>query len=87
MPGGSIGTEELFRRHAQFVARFAVRLGVQSQDVDDIVQEVFIVAHRNGGYVEGPARPTTWLAKITFGVVSSRKRTQRRRAEYIVDAV
>ena len=76
---------ELFRCHAPFVARFLVRLGVQPQDVDDLVQEVFVVAHRHGGYVAGPARPTTWLASIAVGVTSAQRRTRRRRPEHLTN--
>jgi RNA polymerase sigma-70 factor (ECF subfamily) len=68
----------LFREHAEFVANFAVRLGVGRAEVDDVVQEVFLVAHRRGGFVPGPARPTTWLAAITLRVVSASRRRRRR---------
>ncbi|MDC0720035.1 RNA polymerase sigma factor [Nannocystis bainbridge] len=68
----------LFRDHAEFVANFAIRLGVGRPEVDDVVQEVFLVAHRRGGFVPGPARPTTWLAEITLRVVSASRRKLRR---------
>jgi RNA polymerase sigma-70 factor (ECF subfamily) len=71
----------LFRDHAPFVANFAARLGVRKEEVDDVVQEVFLVAHRRGGFVPGPARPTTWLAEITLRVVSSSRRRLRRSRE------
>lgn len=73
----SMGAEELFRAHADFVARFLVRLGVA--DVDDLLQEVFLVAHRRGGYSDRGARPTTWLAEIAVRVASTARRTARRR--------
>ena len=76
---------ELFRCHAPFVARFLVRLGVQPQDVDDLVQEVFVVVHRHGGYVAGPARPTTWLASIAVGVKSAQRRTRLRHPEHFTN--
>jgi RNA polymerase sigma-70 factor (ECF subfamily) len=70
---------DLFRAHAAFVANFLVRLGVLHQELDDAVQEVFLIAHRRGGYVEGPARPTTWLAEIALRVASGVRRDRRRR--------
>jgi RNA polymerase sigma-70 factor (ECF subfamily) len=73
-----IGAGVLFRRHAAFVANFLVRLGVDRSEVDDVVQDVFIVAHRRGGYRPGPARPTTWLADIALRVNANRRRGQRR---------
>ena len=80
-----IGTEELFRRHAPFVARFVTRVGAHPQDVEDVVQEVFVTAHRRGGYLPGAASPTTWLANIALGVLSTRRRTRARHPEDITD--
>jgi len=78
----------LFRLHAPFVAGFFVRLGVAVQDVEDLVQEVFLTAHRRGGYAPGVARPTTWLAEIAIRVAAGSRRTKRRRpADLDDDAV
>jgi RNA polymerase sigma-70 factor (ECF subfamily) len=77
--GGRISAEALFRAHAAFVAGFVVRLGVAREEVDDVVQDVFLIAHRRGGFVPGAARPTTWLAEIAVRTVSTHRRTERRR--------
>jgi RNA polymerase sigma-70 factor, ECF subfamily len=69
----------LFREHAPFVAGFVRRLGVPEAEVDDVVQEVFVVTHRRGGYVPGPAKPRSWLAQIAVNVSSVARRTARRR--------
>jgi RNA polymerase sigma-70 factor (ECF subfamily) len=72
----------LFREHAPFVANFLHRLGIAPTDIDDLVQEVFLVAHRRGGFVEdGRARPTTWLAEISIRVASVSRRSKRRSRE------
>ena len=47
---GHLDSAQLFRQFAPFVASFLMRLGVQRADLDDLMQEVFLVAHRNGGY-------------------------------------
>jgi RNA polymerase sigma-70 factor, ECF subfamily len=73
--------EALFRAYAPFVASFLVRLGVVAADVDDRVQEVFLIAHRKGGFVPGAGQPRTWLAAIAVRVASTSRRTQRRRRE------
>jgi RNA polymerase sigma-70 factor (ECF subfamily) len=72
-----LGAEELFVQHARFVASFLARLGVE--EIDDAVQDVFLVAHRKGGFADAGARPTTWLAEIAVRVASTRRRTARRR--------
>ena len=77
-PEDAIDTEALFRAHAAFVATCLVRLGVGGQDVEDLVQEVFLVAHRRG-FVTGPAQPTTWLAEIAVRVAANSRRGARRR--------
>jgi RNA polymerase sigma-70 factor (ECF subfamily) len=56
----------LFRDHARFVAGFVRRMGVPREDLDDVLQEVFLVVHRKGGFVPGPAQPKTWLAGIAL---------------------
>ena len=81
-----LGAEELFRRHAVFVARFLTRLGAKPQEIDDLVQEVFLVAHRRGGWQPGPAQPTTWLAEVALRVASGeRKKTRRRDARIALE--
>jgi RNA polymerase sigma-70 factor, ECF subfamily len=84
---GPIGVQALFRAHAVFVASFLRRLGTPHSEVDDLVQEVFLVAHRKGGYVPGAGQPRTWLASIALRVSSTNKRTRRRRREELSDEV
>jgi RNA polymerase sigma-70 factor, ECF subfamily len=79
--GEHLDAEALFRAHADFVARFLLRLGANGQDVPDLVQEVFLVAHRRGGFTVGRAKPTTWLAEIAFRVSSDRRRKTQRKLE------
>lgn len=69
-----ITTEELFRQHASFVARLLHRLGVPAREIDDVVQQVFVVVHKNGGYVQGPATPTSYLGAIAVKAASSARR-------------
>src|SRR4051794_31487691 len=75
---GTLDAEALFRAHAPFVAGFLVRLGVRQSELDDLMQEVFVVAHRRGGFVPGPARPTTWLARIAIRIAMAHRRTRTR---------
>ncbi len=74
----AIDAGTLFRRHGAFVAAFLVRLGIDRAELDDAVQEVFMTAHRRGGFRPGPARPTTWLAEIAMRVLANRRRSRRR---------
>lgn len=81
-----LDAEELFRAHAQFVASFLFRLGVGASDVPDLVQEVFLVAHRRGGFVDdGRAKPSTWLGAIAVRVASGHRRKRAPQPEAEVE--
>lgn len=80
---GPMDTETLFRSYAGFVAAFLRRLGVPAADVDDSVQEVFLVTHRKGGYVPGAAHPRTWLAAIATLIAQANARKRARRREHL----
>jgi len=73
----TIHAEELFRAHAAFTASFLHRLGVPERDVPDLVQEVFLVIHRKGGFRPGAAQPRTYVAAIAFRVASAHRRRKR----------
>jgi RNA polymerase sigma-70 factor (ECF subfamily) len=75
-----LDSAELFRRHAPFVAKFILRMGVPRADLDDLMQEVFLIAHKAGGYSPGPAKPTTYLASIAFRLVHTERRKRRVRS-------
>ena len=76
--GPTIDAGALFSQHGAFVANFLARLGVNRSDLDDVVQDVFMIAHRRGGFRPGLAKPTTWLADIAMKVNANRRRSQRR---------
>ena len=78
---GRIDAESLFRAHAAFLAGFVRRLGVAIEDVDDVVQEAFLVAHRKGGYLPGPAQPRSWLGAIAWRLAKNRRRQHARSRE------
>jgi RNA polymerase sigma-70 factor, ECF subfamily len=80
-PQEKLDAATLFQRHAEFVARFLTRLGVAPGDLDDVVQEVFLVVHARGGYVPGPAKPTSYLGAIASRAASSYR---RRRGSYLM---
>lgn len=78
--------EDLYRRHYGFVWRGARRLGMREAELDDIVQEVFVVAHRRLAEFEGRSAITTWLFGITYRVVRDHRRAAAARARREADA-
>src|SRR5690606_38922141 len=73
--------ERLFTAHAGFVASFLHRLGSHKNDIDDLVQDVFLTALRKGGFTAGTAKPRTWLAAIAVHLLQHRRRGLKRRSE------
>lgn len=76
--GPTLDAGTLFRRHGSFIANFVARLGVDRSELDDVVQDVFMIAHRRGGFRPGAAKATTWLADIAMKVNANRRRSKRR---------
>src|SRR5437762_790496 len=71
----------LYRTHAAKVGRWAARLGGPSIEVEDVVQEVFLVAKRRLGAFrpDGGGSVTTWLFRATERIAKAARRKQRLR--------
>ena len=66
---------ELFRRYAPYVSTIGLRLLGRDDDLDDLVQDVFIEAYRGIHGLRTPEAIRGWLARITV-----RRATRRLRA-------
>ena len=77
----------LFEQHFDFVWRALRRLGVPESDVDDVLQEVFVIVHRKLPEFEARSRVTTWLYGICFRTASDHLRKVRRHREELNDSV
>lgn len=82
-PGPHLDAGVLYLNHAKDVARFLKRLG--AQELEDEVHEVFLRAHRLGGFTPGAAQPLTWLYHIAAYVRRERRRAKRRRPMELSD--
>jgi RNA polymerase sigma-70 factor, ECF subfamily len=69
--------EALYRAHVRAVGHWAARIAGPGLDVEDIVQEVFLIAQRQLPKFRGDARPATWLFGITERVIWHRRRKER----------
>lgn len=79
----TVESEELdidaaFRAHGAFVARVVPRLTGQGAHVDDLTQEVFIVAFKKRTEFEGRSSVQTWLYAIARNLCFRHLRGQRR---------
>lgn len=78
--------EEIFSEHAPFVWRALRRLGVDAADVEDVCQDVFLVAHKKLGGFEHRSSIRTWIYGICVRVAADYRKRARRRHEQVVDA-
>ena len=70
--------ERLYDAHVAFVARSVRRLGVAEALLEDVVQEVFLVAFRRLPDFQGQSSMSTWLYGIALRVVRLHRRTNQR---------
>src|SRR5512133_3162035 len=72
----------LYDEYADFVWRNARRLGIADAGLDDVVQDVFLVAHRKLGELLCSSSRRAWMFSILIRVVRAHKRTLRRKAPH-----
>lgn len=70
--------DQVYEAHVDFVWRSARSLGVREMNIDDVVQEVFVVVQRRLAEFEGRSDIKTWLFGITRRVVRAQIRQQIR---------
>jgi RNA polymerase sigma-70 factor, ECF subfamily len=71
---------DVFRQYSGYVAAVALRLIGRDDEVDDVVQEVFLAATRSLRNLREPAAIKGWLATVTVRIVRRRLRARRVRA-------
>lgn len=80
--GDSEALGELFLRHAPMVRRLLTRIIGPRDDLDDVVQDVFLQVHKSIGGFRGEARFTTWLHQLT--VYAGYNYLRRPRGRYVL---
>src|SRR5687768_6631405 len=80
-------TGSLYRSYAGAVGRWALRLARSPADAEDIVQEVFLVAHRRFSTTSELGNPGPWLFRVTRNVARHLWRDRRRRESIQLDEV
>jgi RNA polymerase sigma-70 factor (ECF subfamily) len=69
----------IIRAHTPTLGRALRYLGVPASEIDDVLQEVFLVVHRRLGELDDPEGLGSWLRAVAVNVVRNRRRTARRR--------
>lgn len=69
----------LYRRYAPYVARIGFRLLGREDEVDDLIQDVFLVAFKQRDQLRDPKALKGWLATITVRTARRKLRVRRMR--------
>jgi RNA polymerase sigma-70 factor (ECF subfamily) len=78
----ALSFDDVYERYFSYVYRLVARL-YGGSEIDDLVQDVFIVVHEKFGSFEGRASPTTWLFQIAYRVVGAQIRKERFRRQWL----
>src|SRR3954469_4026544 len=77
--GGPSPFDQLYTQHARYVAGLATRVLGRDDEVADVVQDVFLVAHRRMGELRDLEAARAWLGTITVREASRKLRWRRLR--------
>jgi len=78
-PSTPVDLGALYTAHAPFLARTVARLVGAGPQVDDVVQEVFLIAHRKRVALAEHPEPRAWLYRTARHVVQHHRRSLARR--------
>jgi RNA polymerase sigma-70 factor (ECF subfamily) len=75
--------QAVYRRHFDFVWRTLRGLGLPEAQVDDAVQDVFIVVYRRRHDFQKERSEKSWLFRIARYVAGNHHRTRRRKGQFV----
>jgi RNA polymerase sigma-70 factor (ECF subfamily) len=78
---------DLFKRYSSYVATIGLRLLGRDDELDDLVQEVFIEAYRGLHQLRSPDSAKAWLARITVRRATRRLRRRRLRSFFSLESL
>jgi RNA polymerase sigma-70 factor (ECF subfamily) len=79
----TLGVEQVYELHGDFVWRTLQHLGARGPDLEDLGQEVFVTVHRKLASFDGRSKLTTWLFGICLHLVQRHRRRAYFRLEFL----
>jgi len=73
--------KELYREYSEFVWSSARRFGVPPSEMEDVMQEVFLVVHSRLHTLEKPGSLRSWIYSVVRRVASNHRRARRADSE------
>jgi len=74
---GPLSLAQAYRLYSRYVAAIAVRLLGRDDEVDDVVQDVFLRAHKGLAQLRDPQAVRGWLATVTVRVARRKLRWRK----------
>ncbi len=85
---GDLGAfEELYRLHAGRLYSVALRLVGNAADAEDLLQEIFLAAHRKLDTFRGESALGTWLYRLATNLCLDHLRSRSGRSRQVTDAL
>lgn len=78
--------ETIYRQHAPRLYSLAVRMTGSSADGEDLLQEIFLQAHRKLASFKGDAALGTWLYRLAVNYCLDYVRSRRARMDKVTDS-
>jgi RNA polymerase sigma-70 factor (ECF subfamily) len=83
--GDAAAFETLYRQHAARIYTLACRMGGSPEDGEDLLQEIFLQAHRKLGSFKGDSSIGTWLYRLALNQAKMSRITDTLDAESSVE--
>src|SRR4026209_1826725 len=85
---GELGAfEELYRQHSGRLFSLAVRMLGNPADAEDLLQEIFLSAHRKLESFRGEAALGTWLYRLAMNQILDHVRSRAARTGQLTDGL
>lgn len=85
---GDLGAfEELYRQHSSRLYNLACRMAPTRADAEDLLQEIFLLAHRKLETFKGESALSTWLYRLGMNVCLDFVRSRQARSGRVTDSL
>jgi RNA polymerase sigma-70 factor, ECF subfamily len=85
--GDAAAFEELYRQHARRLYSMAFRMAGSIEEADDLLQDMFLQAHRKLGSFRGDSSLGTWLYRLGMNHCLDYLRGRRAKMERVTDSL
>ena len=85
--GDASAFEELYRQHAGRLYNLAYRMSGGSADAEDLLQEIFLQAHRKLESFKGQSSLGTWLYRLAMNLCVDHLRSRQSKTASVTDSL